>query len=210
MKNNFKNLNPFLVKNSYIVCRRFLLGKDFLGKRWCNLNDKELIKRIQSGEKELLGILIDRYYYDIYRFCYYKTGNSNLSYDLTQDTFFRFIKYISSYTYKNLKSYLFTIAVNVCNDYFKNQKLVYTSVEDIDEAEFAFNKTSNFEIAYEVQAALSKLPDFQKDAVILRYYQDLKISEIAKILGVGIPTVKSRIYQGLNKLKKILEKEDFN
>jgi len=49
---------------------------------------------------------------------------------------------------------------------------------------------------------LSKLPHEQREAVILRYYNDLKLTEIAKIQGVGLSTVKSRLRLGVERLKK--------
>ena len=45
--------------------------------------------------------------------------------------------------------------------------------------------------------------------MILRYYHDLNVQDIAKITGVGVSTVQSRIYQGLRKLEKVLEREEF-
>ncbi len=62
-------------------------------------------------------------------------------------------------------------------------------------------------VADTVRTALNALPQMQRDVIILRFYSDLKINEIAKVTGVNIPTVKSRLRQGKNKLKKILEKE---
>lgn len=82
------------------------------------MEDKELIYKIQHGEKELLEVLIQKYYDNIYRLCYYKTANTSISYDLTQETFLKLIKYIESYRDKGkFKSYLITIAINVCNTY---------------------------------------------------------------------------------------------
>ena len=94
------------------------------------MEDKELIYRIQHGEKELLEELIQKYYDNIYRFCYYKTGNASISYDLTQETFLKLIKYIESYKHKGkLKNYILTIAVNVCNNYFYEKS---TNLEELD------------------------------------------------------------------------------
>ncbi|MCI8485978.1 MAG: RNA polymerase sigma factor, partial [Clostridia bacterium] len=88
------------------------------------MEDKELIYNIQHGEKELLEVLIQKYYDDIYRLCYYKTGNASISYDLTQETFLKLIKYIENYKDKGkFKSYLITIAINVCNTYFHQNNI---------------------------------------------------------------------------------------
>lgn len=60
-----------------------------------------------------------------------------------------------------------------------------------------------------IQTALDKLPILQKEAIILRFYQDLKVKEIAKITGVGVATAQSRIHQGLKKLASYLNEEEF-
>ena len=61
------------------------------------MKDAELITRIKQGERDLLGILIERYYDQIFKFCYYKTGDEALAYDCAQDTFLRMIRYMDSY-----------------------------------------------------------------------------------------------------------------
>lgn len=58
-----------------------------------------------------------------------------------------------------------------------------------------------------IQAALDRLPEMQKDVIILRFYYDMKFKEIAAVVGVGIPTVKSRLRQGMEKMKQFLGKE---
>ena len=64
------------------------------------MSDQELIAQIRGGDKESMQTLIERYYDDIYRFIRYKCGNADLSYDLTQETFLRFIRYFHSYVEK--------------------------------------------------------------------------------------------------------------
>ena len=93
------------------------------------MNDRTLIWKIQQGQKELLNEIAEKYYDDIYRFCCYLTGQSQDAYDLAQETFLRFIRYVDRYRYRNLKGYLLTIARNVCMDYLRQNKgcLLYTS-----------------------------------------------------------------------------------
>lgn len=173
------------------------------------MEDKELIYRIQHGEQELLEELITRYYDYIYRFCFYKTGNSVLSYDLVQETFFKLIKYIGTYKDKGkFKNYLITIALNVCNNYFYEDN----SKNEV-ELEKSFNKStnelSNIEEKNVIQEALNMLSEKQKDVIILKFYMGMKIKDIAKLLDEKVPTIKSRLKQGIDKLSKILREEDF-
>ena len=60
-----------------------------------------------------------------------------------------------------------------------------------------------------IQRALDTLPDMQREAIILKYYHDFKVKDIAKTTGVSVPTAQSRIQQGLKKLSKLLDRKEF-
>ena len=110
------------------------------------MEDKELIYRIQHGEKELLEELIQKYYDNIYKFCYYKTGNASISYDLTQETFLRVIKYIENYEHKGkLKNYIVTIAINVCNSYFYKNNTQFEELDNATSDESTLKEMGTFE-----------------------------------------------------------------
>ena len=59
-----------------------------------------------------------------------------------------------------------------------------------------------------IQKALNQLPQIQKDVIILHFYYDFKLREIAAVTGVGLATAKSRLKQGMDKLRKILREEE--
>lgn len=87
------------------------------------MTDKELIRKVHNGNKEALNSIINKYYDEIYRFCFYLTGCETDSYDITQEVFLKFIRYVDSYQYKNLKGYLLMIARNLCYDFFVIKKI---------------------------------------------------------------------------------------
>lgn len=104
------------------------------------MDDRKAIKEIQNGNKEYLNLLAEKYYDDIYRFCCCQTGDPDTAYDLAQETFLRFIRYVDHYRYKNLKGYLLTIARNVCFDFFSKETaahrhLSYSSLDEAREEE---------------------------------------------------------------------------
>lgn len=68
----------------------------------------------------------------------------------------------------------------------------------------AFGK---MELAQVLFQALKELTAEQREVVVLRFYHDFKLKEIARIVGVPLPTAKSRLKRGMAKLKEILEKE---
>lgn len=169
------------------------------------MTDKELIRRVQKGNKEALNEVIERYYDDIYRFCLYLTGQETDSYDITQEVFLRFIKYIDAYRHKNLKGYLLTIARNLCNSYF-NQKKITEDVEavEISEESVQMKKTEDRILLGKL---LQELPTQQREIVILRTYENLPFKDIARMLGSNVSTVKSRYRLGIAHMRKRLEVE---
>ena len=179
------------------------------------MKDGEIITRIQQGERELLNILIERYYDHIYRFCFYKTGNRESAQDCAQETFLRMIRYIDVYVEKvRFKAYLFQIACSACSDSLRRrgddvleEEAVREKIDRLsDERESRF--VEKVETAELVKAALKQLPESQRDAIILRFYSDMKLREIARITGVSLPTAKARLKRGKENLKEILEKEE--
>ena len=183
-------------------------------KQVMNIEDYILIRRIQNGDPEAFETLVWKHYQNIYQFCVRRcNGDTALAADLTQDTFLKLIEHIQQYRLTGkFMNFLLTIAVNTCNNHFKKKS---PDILDMDTLSVV---PSNLNISEEVlrqedakiiQQAIDRLPDMQKEVVILRFYHDRKLKEIAAITGVSLPTAKSRLKQGLDKLKRYLDKEDF-
>lgn len=171
------------------------------------MEDKELIRLIHQGQTQYLNEIAQRYYDDIYYFCCYQTGSREDAYDLAQETFLRFIRYVENYRFQNLKGYLLTIAMNLCRDYIrsKTQDCSDRLPELVSENSPPVYPEGSLVLAQ----ALRSLPDIQREAVLLHHFYGYKNREIAHMTGVSYAAVKSRVKQGLEKLKLILNKEDF-
>ena len=167
------------------------------------MTDKELVQGIQSGNREALEIIIDKYYNDIYRFCRYYTGDETDSYDITQYVFFRFIKYAEAYHHQNLKGYLIMIARNLCMDYYKQQKesFPFAEIPDLARSDHTLQQLEDGLFLREI---LMKLPIQQREVILLREYEEMKFHEIAKLLSCNLSTVKSRFRLGILNIRKLL------
>lgn len=170
-----------------------------------------MIRKIKNGDKNAFEQLVKRHYENIYAFCCRRTGDQNTAADLTQDIFLKLISSIYNYKFTGkFSNYIFTIAVNTCNDYFKkikadiNSELDEWPSSDDTPLEAAIKSEENRLLLHR----LNNLPDKQKEAIILHYYHNLKVKDIAKITGVPLPTAKSRIKQGLDKLRKLYKGDD--
>ena len=146
------------------------------------LTDKELIRKVHNGNKEALNTLISSYYDDIYRFCLYLTGQEADSYDITQEVFLRFIKYMDSYQHRNLKGYLLIIARNLCRDHFHRRKEP-VSIEEAVWLGREDKRLSNLEDSLLLHKALQQLPMKQREIIVMRIYEELPFHEIARITG---------------------------
>lgn len=140
-------------------------------------------------------------------------GDPDTAADITQDVFLKLLENIQSVRkIGKFQNYLLTIAVNTCNNYTKKAKPLYMdletleleTLEDIEDTDNAFEKIELNELKAQIQYAINTLPDYQKEIIILRFYYDLKIREIATITKASVSTVKSRLQQGIKKLERYL------
>ena len=171
------------------------------------IEDNRLIRQILTGDKEAFEQLVRKHYQNIYAYCYRQTGNQSVAADLTQDIFFKLISSIYNYKFfGKFTNYIFTIAVNTCNDYFRKAKPEINN--ELDELptsdDTPMEATIKSEDNKRLHDRLNSLPDKQKEAIILYYYHDLKAKDIAKITGVPLATAKSR--DTLNKSSQTEEK----
>lgn len=170
------------------------------------MTDKELMQKVHNRDSDALNTLIDRYYHDIYRFCLYLTGQESDSYDLTQEVFLRFIKYMGAYRHRNLKGYLLMIARNLCRDYFYHRRGT-ACLEDTAWLGTEDRQLSRLEDSMLLKWALQSLPEKQREIVVMRIYEELPFHEIARITGCNLSTAKSRFRLGIKALRKLLAPE---
>lgn len=154
-------------------------------------------------------MLVHKYYQDIYGFCYRRfNGDADTASDMTQDVFLKLLENIHAVRMLGkFRNYLLTIAVNTCNTCYKKTRPDYMDMETAgiaDGSDPPVEKMIREEIRLEVRQAIDSLPDYQKEVIILRFYHDLKIREIAVVTKTSVPTVKSRLQQGLKKLRRYL------
>lgn len=172
-------------------------------------DDFTLIKEIKNGSASALEDLVDRYYKEIFHYTFRVLGSYEDARDITQDIFIAMMKALPSYREQGkFKSWLFTIAHNKCLNHFKRYgKEILDGdcyQEHISELDFT-TKVVEGDLAKEL---LNQLPEMQKSTLILKYFHDLTAREIAQITGVTVSTVKSRLFQGLQKLQKYLKERD--
>lgn len=175
------------------------------------ISQLKLIRQAQKGDTDALETIINHYYDNIFSYLYRNTGDKAIAEDLTQDVFLKLVNALAGYrSVGKFSNFVFTIAVNVRNDYYRKNKL---SIQEYD----LLNVDAGVDIekilirkdqSSRLKEAIQKLPDAQKDTILLRFFHDMKIKDIAKITSTNPSTVKSRVSNGLKKLKSLLSEVD--
>lgn len=139
-----------------------------------------------------------------YRLAYSYTKNKEDALDIVQESILKALNSVDSgENIDFIKTWFYRILVNTSLDVLRKKgKLNY--VEDITldlNSEAQEDEYENFDL----QNAMDNLPPAYRFIIILRYFEDLKLEEIAEILGENLNTIKTRLYTGLKKLRIEME-----
>ncbi|KYN76325.1 RNA polymerase subunit sigma-70 [Clostridium sporogenes] len=181
------------------------------------LSDEELVNEIISGNQSAMEVLVSRNYKLVYAFIYRNVGEYHTTLDLTQESFIKIMKNLKIFkSHKgNFQCWILKIALNVCKDYWKSSYVKHNTVDDssleqVYEEENVINYLEKIEERQEIKKAMMLLPEEQREVIILRYYNDLKIRDIANITEIKEATVRSRLRLAIGKLKTLLQRGDSN
>lgn len=165
------------------------------------MSDDELIEKIKGGDETAAKELIDRYYAAILRYCSWHCTVPEKAEDLTQETFYKFFQSLPRYKGRNrFKAYLYTIANRLCID--EGRKMPFYSLENEEEIASGRNEIVQAEHREDIRRLLGVLSEEQREAVILRFGQELGFSEIAKVMGCSMRTAQSRVRNALRLMRR--------
>jgi RNA polymerase sigma-70 factor (ECF subfamily) len=178
--------------------------------------DEELVARSRTGDAESFNELISRWEGPIYALAYRVIGREEDARDVTQETFLRAFRGLAAFKGQaKFSSWLYRIALNLCRDWIRRKKRspMATLPEDIELEDLASDTgptetvedlVSRRELSELVEAAMARLPEEQRTAIILKEYHGMTFQEIADLQGCPLSTVKTRLYQGLSVLRREL------
>ena len=175
------------------------------------ISDEIIMQHVKAGNLEEMSVLFERYHVLLYNFFLKLTRNKVISQDLTQNLFYRMIKYKNSYKEEySVKSWMYKMARNLHIDHCKEEKKsddlfskteMYT-VEAIDDTEgFPEEDYERLEHSFAV------LSLEQKEIIVLSRYQGLKYEEISAITNQSVPAIKVAMHRALKQLRGIYFKQ---
>jgi RNA polymerase sigma factor (sigma-70 family) len=166
--------------------------------------EKELLERIKNKDKKAFEELYNIYSEYALRVALAVTKDKSNAADTVQETFIRVYKYIDSYDLdKPFKTWFYNILINECNRILsKSPKVIL--IDDFTSTNYEKgNDTDNKH--EDLYSAIENLEDINRIPIVLMYLEGFSEVEISNIMGVNINTIKSRLYKGRQKLKKLLE-----
>jgi len=179
------------------------------------MTDQELVHSYQKGNDSALAELLDRYKERIYSVIFYLVRRRELAEDLFQDCFVKIITSLRKKNYDEQGKFLpwaLCIARNIVLDYFRTQKNKVMIRESEDWSPFdilpersatPIEKIMEDEKTASVRLMIERLPDHQREVVILRHYGGLSFKEISKLLKININTCVGRMHYAVIEMRKM-------
>jgi len=180
-------------------------------------SDEELMQHVAERNTASFKAIYKRYELAIFNLILKYTGDKGLAQDLLQETFTRIWFAAHSFNQEKgrFKTWLFTIAMNITRSEMSKKHYSYsfldiseksitgTGIEETNE-KMPDTRMANIEMERHVKRALSKLEPLMREVIILKHYQQLKFSEIARITNTPEGTLKSRFHRAIILLKEHL------
>lgn len=156
--------------------------------------------------EEYLTFLMNSYGNSVFRMCYAYLKDYQLAEDVAQETFIRvFQHYEEFHNQSSIKTWIIQIAINLCKNqmrthWWKNR--FHQRIQEEEETVECYDSVLNGQVIFE---EISKLPVKYREVILLYYFQEFTIREIAQVLDVKESTIKARLVRAREKLKPKLK-----
>jgi RNA polymerase sigma-70 factor (ECF subfamily) len=172
------------------------------------LLEEDVIKKARKDPKAFKPIY-EKYYKQIFIFILHRVGSKDQSADITSQVFLKALTSLERYEFRGLpfSSFLYRIAVNECNTFFrrnKRERLVVLEDEHVDELyDEMFGDDLREELRLKLPLILEKLKPEELQLIELRFLEGRPFKEVAEILDITETYAKVRTYRVLDKMKKL-------
>jgi len=171
----------------------------------------KLVKRAKRGNKEALLQLIMSEKNIYYRLAYSYTGNKDDALDAMEDMIVILYEKIHQLQKEeSFYSWSKSILVNCCKSLLqkRNRMVLLEDINSVEQYELSHQQVDNpyhkSEQQMDIQSLLLHINEYQREAIQLKYFHDLDNQTIANMTNVSLGTVKSRIFEGLKRLRSQL------
>jgi RNA polymerase sigma-70 factor (ECF subfamily) len=178
--------------------------------------DQNVINRVFEGDINAFGVLVERYQRPVYNLVYRLVGSANEAAEFTQETFIKAYENLAQFQKdRRFFPWICAIGLNVARDHLRRKKFDVEinagsdleRFQDCSNPDYETNRLCEGLEFLRVEKALKDLPLKLREALILRYHEELPIQEIADILRISLSATKMRICRGLEVLRRNIRRE---
>lgn len=171
------------------------------------------LEQARKGDKVAFGQLVEAYEKPVYNLAYRMLNNSGEAEEAAQEAFIRAFTRLESYNPAHkFSTWLLSITSNYCIDQLRKRRALLLSIDEPLPPHPALHSDGNKgpeaqmmnnEQQEMVQTLLTELPDDYRQAVVLRYWNELSYEEIAEIMETSVSAIKSRLFRARRQLAEI-------
>lgn len=177
--------------------------------------NRDLILAVQAGDEEAFEKLYDSYYRLVFFIAYELCKNNEDAKDIAQETFMQIKKSICSLKeIDNFNAWLNRVTINKCKNFFRASKTVNFDMDNsffqntmVEERNYML-PVENMHLENDknvLHSLMSRLPLVQREVLLLRFFENLSMKDMAYILDIPEGTVKTRLLYGKDNLKKMVQ-----
>ena len=176
------------------------------------ISDEALLDRLRGGDPAAGEALVKRYCQPLMRYLRRVAGET-MAEELHQQTWLSVLDHLEKFdptsTGGGFKAWLFRIATNKSNDFWRSRGREKVAKEGLrlvtdEQGPAAGDRLEGSEQAEKLRRAIGQLPESQRQVLMLRYYSNLKFVDIAQILGCPLNTALGRMHKAMIKLKDLM------
>ena len=174
--------------------------------------DDQIMNRVRDGDLESFAELFDRHHQSLYRFFYHLSGSGALAEDLTQEVFFRMLKFRASFQPgAKFAPWMYQIARNAHVDHLRKRRHEAPLFSGDSEGAWEFPShapTAEMEMLKghdlaTLRRAMMQLSPERRELLVLSRWQNLRYQDIAQITGIEVGAVKARAFRAMKQLGEI-------
>ena len=177
--------------------------------------EKQIIRQVRDGALEAYAELVTAYQHAVYNLVFRLTGSIEDAEDLSQETFLKALEAMDRFDESRpFFPWLYTIALNVVRNHCRRQSFLPPGSRSASNPPAESGSKDPESLVGRKQAAerlfecVQQLPEPQREAMVLRYYQDLSFEMLAEILEISLSAAKMRVYRGLQRLSLLMNPEN--
>jgi len=167
-----------------------------------DLSDAELVKHFKSGDASAFDAIVQRFQDRVFRLASIWLYDEQGAADVTQEVFVRSYKGLRRFRFRSTPfTWLYRVTRNVCNEFNRARRPEALVDEPLDTSSMPDRQVASLDSACRVRELVEKLPERQREVVVLRIFEDLSVKETASAMGCREGTVKALLHKATKGLR---------